>query len=85
MLQISTGPGNLHTKGEPMTTLKKRKVPNGYLTTGQAMNLLPISRATIGRYLDSGKLEGMKNPITGMRMISKRSVVKFAKQFGLEV
>ena len=85
MLRMSTGPRNLHTGGEPMTTTKKRKVPNGYLTTGQAMNLLPISRATIGRYLDSGKLEGIKNPITGMRMVSKKSLLDFAKQCGLKV
>ena len=68
-----------------MTTSRKKKVPNGYLTTGEAMNLLPISRTTISRYLDSGKLEGIKNPITGMRMVSKRSLLDFAKQCGLKV
>ncbi len=66
-----------------MATTKKRKVPDGYLTTGQVMDFLPLSRSTIGRYLDMGKLEGFKNPITGMRMISKKSLVEFAKQYGL--
>ncbi len=68
-----------------MTASRKKKVPKGYLTTGEAMNLLPISRSTIGRYFELGRLEGIKNPITGMRLISEESLVNFAKQYGLKV
>jgi excisionase family DNA binding protein len=63
----------------------QKKNGNGSLTTGEAMNLLPLSRSTISRYLDSGKLEGTKNPITGRRRISKKGLVEFAKRFGLKV
>ncbi len=67
-----------------MARTGKRK-ENGYLTTGQAMALLPLSRTTISRYLDSGRIAGTKNPITGRRRICKKSLIEFAGQFGLKI
>ncbi len=43
-----------------MNKARKTTLPEGYVSTGQAMKLLPLSRSTISRYLDSGKLGGTR-------------------------
>lgn len=52
-------------------------------TTGEAAELLKISRSTISRKFDRGIFFGKKNPITGDRMISRESIVAFMKQYNL--
>ncbi|MBI4774884.1 MAG: helix-turn-helix domain-containing protein [Deltaproteobacteria bacterium] len=54
-----------------------------YLTTGEAAVLLGISRSTISRKFDQGILKGKKNPITGERLVSRKSVEAFMKQYDL--
>jgi hypothetical protein len=52
-------------------------------TTGEAAELLSISRSTISRKFDRGVFFGKKNPITGERMISRESIAAFMKQYNL--
>jgi hypothetical protein len=54
-----------------------------FYTTGEAAELLNISRSTISRKFDRGVLFGKKNPITGERMISRESIAAMMKQFHL--
>jgi len=54
-----------------------------YLTTGEAAVLLGISRSTVSRKFDQGILKGKKNPITGERLVSRKSVEAFMKQYDL--
>jgi len=54
-----------------------------YYTTGEAAELLHISRSTISRKFDRNVFFGKKNPITGERMISRDSIAAFMKQFNL--
>jgi CheY-like chemotaxis protein len=54
-----------------------------YYTTGEAADLLNISRSTISRKFDRGVLFGKKNPITGERMISRESIATLMQQFNL--
>ena len=54
-----------------------------YLTTGEAAELLGISRSTVSRKFDQGVLKGKKNPITGERLVSRKSVEAFMKQYDL--
>jgi CheY-like chemotaxis protein len=56
-----------------------------FLTTGEAAQLVSISRSTISRNFDKGIFQGKKNPITGERMISRESLVNFLKQYNLPV
>ena len=56
-----------------------------FLTTGEAAQLVTISRSTISRNFDKGVFQGKKNPITGERMISRESLVNFMKQYNLPV
>lgn len=56
-----------------------------YFSTGDVAKLLHISRATVSRKFDSGHLAGMKNPITNERMISRQSILDFAKQYYIEI
>ena len=56
-----------------------------FLTTGEAAQLVSISRSTISRNFDKGVFQGKKNPITGERMISRESLVNFMKQYNLPV
>lgn len=53
-------------------------------TTGEAAEILGISRATVARKYDKGILAGTKNPITAERMISFESVAEFMKNYNLE-
>jgi excisionase family DNA binding protein len=56
-----------------------------FYTTGEAAELLNISRSTISRKFDRGVFFGKKNPITGERMISRESIAAFMKQYDLPV
>jgi CheY-like chemotaxis protein len=54
-----------------------------YLSTGEAAQILNISRSTVSRGFDQGILQGKKNPITGERLISRESIIAFMKQHNL--
>lgn len=54
-----------------------------FLSTGEASELLNISRSTVSRSFDQGILQGKKNPITGERLISRESLIAFMKQYDL--
>lgn len=56
-----------------------------YLTTGEAAELLNISRSTVSRRFDLGVLRGRVHPITGKRMIDRDSLLDFVKQHDLPV
>ena len=64
-------------KGEEMSVKK-------LFTTGEAAEILGISRATVARKYDKGILTGTKNPITAERMISFESVAEFMKNYNLD-
>lgn len=53
-------------------------------TTGEAAEILGISRATVARKYDKGILSGTKNPITAERMISFESVAELMKDYNLD-
>lgn len=54
-----------------------------YITTGEVAKLLNISRSTVSRKFDSGDLQGKKNPITGERLISRKSLMVFMEKYNL--
>jgi CheY-like chemotaxis protein len=54
-----------------------------FFSTGEAADLLKISRSSISRKFDLGLLEGKKNPVTGDRFISRESVTAMMKQYNL--
>lgn len=56
-----------------------------YLSTGEAAKVLNISRSTVSRRFDSGQLDGKLNPITGERLISRKSVEDTIKKHNLTV
>ena len=53
------------------------------LTTGEAAELLKISRSTVSRRFDKGELRGEVNRITGERMIRRDSVAELMRERGL--
>lgn len=55
------------------------------LTTGEAADLLQISRSTVSRRFDKGELRGEVNRITGERMIRRDSVLELMRERGLAV
>ncbi len=54
-----------------------------YYSTGEAAQLLGISRSTISRKFDLGVLSGKKNPITGDRLISRESIEALMKLYNI--
>lgn len=54
-----------------------------YISTGEASRLLNISRSTVSRKFDRGLLQGRRNPITGERLISRKSLVALMEQYQL--
>ena len=54
-----------------------------YITTGEVAKLLNISRSTVTRKFDTGDLQGKKNPITGERLISRKSLMAFLQKYNL--
>jgi excisionase family DNA binding protein len=56
-----------------------------YIPTGEVAKLLNISRSTVSRKFDSGDLQGKKNPITGERLISRKSLEAFMEKYNLPV
>jgi len=45
-----------------------------FFSTGEAAQLLNVSRSTISRRFDLGSLSGKRNPITGDRWVSRESI-----------
>ncbi len=54
-----------------------------FFTTGEAAELLHISRSTISRNYDKGIFAGRKNPITGERLIGRESLTAFMEKYNL--
>ncbi len=52
-------------------------------STGEAAQLLNISRSTVSRKFDLGMLNGKKNPITGERFISRQSIESLLKLYNV--
>ena len=59
--------------------------PKRFLTSGEVSEILGISRATVSRKFDEGVLAGVKNPITGKRLISSESLTVFMKSYDMDV
>lgn len=55
-----------------------------YLTTGEAADMLRISRSTVSRMFDAGQLSGKINPLTHQRLISRDSVNAVIATHGLQ-
>jgi len=60
-------------------------VPKEFYTTGEASELLKISRSTISRKFDRGVIFGKKNPITGERLVSQESLMALMKEHNLPI
>ena len=56
-----------------------------FFTTGETAKFLSISRSTVTRKFDEKILSGKKNPITGEREISQKSIEMFAKKYSIEL
>ena len=56
-----------------------------YFTTGETAKILCISRSTVSRKFDECIFYGKKNPITGEREISQRSIEEFAQKYSIEL
>ncbi len=54
-----------------------------FYTTGEAAELLNISRSTVSRKFDRAMILGEKNPITGERRISRESLLALVKRYNL--
>jgi excisionase family DNA binding protein len=60
-------------------------LPKEFYTTGEAAELLRISRSTISRKFDRGGISGKKNPITGERLVARESLITFLKEHNLPI
>ncbi len=60
------------------------KMPEGYISTGEAAKMLAISRSTVNRLFSQGVLTGKKHPITRHRGVEKASVLALMKKHGMK-
>ncbi len=60
-------------------------VSKEFYSTGEAAELLNISRSTVSRKFDRAMILGEKNPITGERRISRESLLALAKRYNLPI
>jgi CheY-like chemotaxis protein len=56
-----------------------------FFTTGEAAELLQLSKSTVARKFDRGLFRGIKNSITGERSISRESLEAFMTRYGLSL
>jgi CheY-like chemotaxis protein len=56
-----------------------------YVSTGEAAEILSISRSTVSRRFDAGLFRGKLNPITGERLISRDSIFEFIQENDLPI
>lgn len=54
-----------------------------YLSTGEAAQILNVSRSTVAWKFDSGELTGKRNPITQERRVSRKSLDDLLQNYGL--
>ncbi len=60
------------------------KMPDGYISTGEAAKMLGIARTTVDRYFAKGIITGDQHPITKLRRINKASVLALMKTYGMK-
>jgi excisionase family DNA binding protein len=60
------------------------KMPDGYISTGEAAKMLGISRSTVNRLFSQRVLTREKHPITNLRRIKKASVLALMKKHGMK-
>jgi CheY-like chemotaxis protein len=83
---------SLRTSEEPKRGTKKETSPKNRLyrmnsnlcTSGQVAKLLGVPDRTIRRYLSTGKIDGVQNPITGTWQISRQALIRFIEERGCD-
>ena len=60
------------------------KMKDGFISTGEAAEMLGINRLTVCRYLAKGILTGEKHPIPNLRRIKKESVLALMEKYGIK-
>lgn len=55
------------------------------ISTGEAAKILNISRSTVSRRFDAGLFRGKLNPITGERLIFRKSLFDFIREHDLPI
>ncbi len=60
------------------------KMPDGYISTGEASKILGIARTTVDRYFARGIPTGDQHSITNLRRIKKASVLALMKKHGMK-
>ena len=63
---------------------KNKKINDGCISTREAGKILGIGRTTVARYFDRGILTGERHRITGLRRISKESVIALLEKYGMK-
>ena len=60
------------------------RINNNQCTSGQAAKLLGVPERTMRRYLHTGKIDGVQNPITGTWQISREALLRFISERGCD-
>ena len=62
----------------------KKDKDDEYISTREAGEILGISLSSVARYFDKGILTGRKQPITGWRSVSRKSVLALMEKYGMK-
>jgi CheY-like chemotaxis protein len=65
--------------------LQAFRIDTNLCTSGQAAKLLGIPDRTVRRYLRTGKIAGIQNPITGRWQIPHEALVRFVRERGCDL
>jgi excisionase family DNA binding protein len=60
------------------------KMPDDFISTGEAAKMLDIGRTTVNRYFAQGVLTGEQHPITNLRRINRASVLALMQKYGMK-
>jgi excisionase family DNA binding protein len=83
---------SLRSSQEPKRKTKKEnglrnhpfRMDSNLCTSGQAAKLLGVPDRTIRRYLSTGKIDGVQNPITGTWQIRREALIRFIRERGCD-
>ncbi len=72
---------------KPGTKKKDRlqRINHDPCTSGEAAKLLGVPDRTLRRYLNTGKIDGVQNPITGTWHISREALIRFIREKGCDL
>jgi hypothetical protein len=74
----------METASPPKAETKRISTRKNWLTSGEVAGLCEVAPRTAARWIDSGKLKGIRLPLSQDRRVEKVDLIDFARSHGMD-